>query len=460
MARSSVDPLASHVARTTYGDLPADVVRAAKIFILDTFSCALAGSTGPLSNETLAAARAWGTGDDAAVWARPDRLPAPSAALVNAYQIHCLEFDAVHERGVLHPMSSMTAAVFADVESQSRKTGRKIDGKALITAIAMGIDTSCSIASCSNAPMRFFRPATCGGFGAVMACAKLRGYDKAGIWNALGVMYGQTSGNMQAHIEGSKMLAMQVAFAARNAIAACDLSETGIDAPKDVISGQWGYLPLFEGDYDLEPVWSQFGSVWRLNQVGHKPFPSGRLTHYAIDALQQLQAAHKFTAGDVARVTIVCPPLPHRLVGRPDKLDCTPNYAKLCLAFVCARALIKGTVDQFDFVEDMLRDPATHALAAKVEVIMNDNPDMNAFGPQDITVNLNDGRTFNLTIERAIGDPLNPLPRDRQLEKFWKCWNLAASRLPKSNGELLLKQIDELEHVADVTELVRLVTPA
>jgi 2-methylcitrate dehydratase PrpD len=456
---SSVEPLAAHVARLTYADLPAAVVRAAKIFILDTFSCALAGSTGPSSAETLAAARNWGAGDAAAVWARADRLPAPSAALVNAYQIHCLEFDCVHEGGVLHPMSSLMSALLADIEGQGRKRDRKVSGRDFIAAIAAGIDTSCSIAVCSKAPMRFFRPAAVGGFGAAAACAKLRGFDKDGIWNALGVMYGQTSGTMQAHVEGSKLLGLQVGFAARSAVVACDLAEAGIDGPKDVISGQWGYLPLFEGEYDLEPAWSQFGKTWRLLEVGHKPFPSGRLTHYAVDALQQMQKAHGFAAADVAKVTIVCPPLPHRLVGRPDKRDCTPNYAKLCLGFVCARTLIKGTVDQFDFVETVLRDEATHALAERVEVILDSNPDMNAFGPQDIKLSLRDGRSFAMTVAKAIGDPANPLPRDRQVEKFWKCWDLAASKMPRRNGEALLARIDTLETVDDVADLVRLVTP-
>lgn len=457
---TSVEPLAAHVARTTYADLPAAVVRAAKIFILDTFSCALAGSTGPSAAETLAAARNWGAGDSAAVWAHTERLPAPSAALVNAYQIHCLEFDCVHEGGVLHPMSSLMSALLADVESQSRKTRRKVGGKDFMAAIAAGIDTSCSIAVCSKAPMRFFRPAAVGGFGAAAACAKLRGFSKDEIWNTLGVMYGQTSGTMQAHIEGSKLLGLQVGFAARSAIVACDLAEAGIDGPKDVISGQWGYLPLFEGEYDLEPAWSNFGKTWRLLEVGHKPFPSGRLTHYAVDALQRMQKAHGFKANDVANVTIVCPPLPHRLVGRDDKIDCTPNYAKLCLGFVCARTLIKGTVDQFDFVDAVLRDAATHELAGKVKVIMDGNPDMNAFGPQDITVKLIDGRSFALTITKAIGDPANPLPRDRQIEKFWRCWDLAASKMPKDNAEKLLAMIDALDSVDDVTDLVRLVTPS
>ncbi|MBT7450626.1 MAG: MmgE/PrpD family protein, partial [Rhodospirillaceae bacterium] len=96
-----VEPMVAHVMGTSFADLPTAAVDAAKIFVLDTFSCALAGSTGPSSDEALAAAKLWGIGDGARVWARSERLPPTSAAVVNAYQIHCLEFDCVHEGGVL-----------------------------------------------------------------------------------------------------------------------------------------------------------------------------------------------------------------------------------------------------------------------------------------------------------------------------------------------------------------------
>ncbi|MDX2144064.1 MAG: MmgE/PrpD family protein [Rhodospirillaceae bacterium] len=458
-AANPVARLVDHVVGTTYEALPSSVVQAAKIFILDTFSCALAGTTGPSADEVVSATRSWGQGDDAGVWGRSLRLPGPSAALVNAYHIHCLEFDCVHEGGVLHPMSSLMAALMAETERHTARGGKPVTGKEFIAAVAAGIDVSCSIAVASKAPMRFFRPASVGGFGSTAACAKIRGFTRDQTWNALGVMYGQTSGTMQAHVEGSKLLGLQVGFAARGAVASCDLVAAGVEGPKDILTGVWGYLPLFEGAYDIEPAWSQFGKVYRLTEIGHKPFPSGRLTHYAVDALQRLQAAHGFKADDVANVVCRVPPLPKRLVGRPDIADPLPNYAKLCLGYVCATALIKGTVDQFDFLPDALKRADVHALAARVEVIEDGNPDPNAFGPQTIIVTLKNGDQHEITITAAIGDPKNRFPRDRQIEKFWRCWNSTPQPLPQDNGQRLIEMIDSLERVPDMTALVRMMTP-
>jgi 2-methylcitrate dehydratase PrpD len=458
MSLQSVERIVRHVADTPFAALPADAIKAAKIFIYDTFACGLAGSTGPATAEILNAAKGWGAGEDASVWGHGIRLPAPHAALVNAYQVHCLEFDCVHEPGVLHPMSSLMAAVMAEAERQ-KNLGTILSGKDLLTAAILGIDVACSLAEASKAPMRFFRPATAGGFGATAAIARLRGFSADQIWNALGILYGQTSGTMQAHVEGSKLLGLQVGFAARAAVTSCDLAASGFEGPKDIITGTWGFLPLLEGDYDIAPVWEQLGKTFQMTRISHKPFPSGRLTHFAVDALQRLQAQHGFTAGDVANVTCLVPPLPHRLVGRPDTPDPKANYAKLCLGYVCATTLIKGTVDQFDFQPDALARKDVHDLAEKVEVILDQNPDMNAFGPQTIRVRLNSGRKHAITIDAAIGDPRNPFTRPQQDEKFWRCWAAAPHPLKRENGERLVRMIDSLEDVADITALTALMTP-
>lgn len=73
----AVETLVQHVASTTYGDLPATAIKSAKIFIYDTFACALAGTTGPATSDVLNAAKLWGTGDEASVWGQDVRLPAP-----------------------------------------------------------------------------------------------------------------------------------------------------------------------------------------------------------------------------------------------------------------------------------------------------------------------------------------------------------------------------------------------
>lgn len=458
MAVNPLDALVRHVATTVYEDLPPAAVAAAKTFILDTFTCGIGGSAGPGADRFLTAARDWGDGDGAYVWGTGQRLPAPSAALINAYQVHCLEFDPVHEGSVLHPMTCMFPAVMADVERR-RRAGYTISGRELIAAVAVGVDVVCNIGLSAHGAMKFFRTASIGGFAATAAAAKLRGFDAERMAAALGIMYGQTSGTMQTHVEGSPLLGAQVGFNARGALCAVDLAAAGIDGPRNIIAGPWGYLPLFEGEHNIDATWASWGKTWRLLEMGHKPFPSGRPTHYVIEALQGLQAELGFSADDVVRIHVKLPPLSYRVVGRPDIPAPNPTYAKLCVPFICATVLRRGGLTIGDFAPDALTDAETHRIAARVEVEEDKAGDPVAFGPQVVTVTLRDGRTKSREIAFAIGDPRNPLPRDRQLEKFWWAWEAACVRLPRASGEKFLQHIDGLETLADVTVLVDAISP-
>ena len=92
-------PLAQHVCRTGYGDLPASAVESARRDILDTLGCMLGGSGSPGIDELFSVIARWGGSEESRVLLRDTRLPAPQAALLNASMGHALDFE-VDVRGV------------------------------------------------------------------------------------------------------------------------------------------------------------------------------------------------------------------------------------------------------------------------------------------------------------------------------------------------------------------------
>lgn len=312
-----VERIAAHVTGTGYDDLPESAVAKVKTFLLDTLGVGIAGSSGAGVAELIGLARGWGAEKQATVWLTGERMSAGSAAIVNAYQIHCLEFDCVHEGAVLHPMATILSAVLAWAERESAK-GRPVAGRDLITALAVGVDVSTMLGIVTEAPIRFFRPATAGGFGAVAAIAHLAGFDDRQVMDALGAQYAQCSGTLQPHAEGSPMLGMQVGFNARAAIMSADLAQAGFRGPHEIFTGPYNYFRLLEGaDCDLSAFLPSLGRDWQIEAMSHKPWPSGRLTHGVVDGLGRLMQRHGFAAGDVAHVRAEVPPLVHRLVGMP-----------------------------------------------------------------------------------------------------------------------------------------------
>jgi 2-methylcitrate dehydratase PrpD len=450
----TIRALAEHAARTGYRDLPPAAVAKTKTFLQDTIGVGVAGSAGPWVDELVACLPSWGTADAASIFARRGRVPAPSAALVNAYQIHNSEFDCVHEGAVVHAMTAVVPAALAHAERAG-----DVRGDQLIAALALGVDVACRVGAASRAPLTFFRPGTAGGFGAAIAVGKLMGFDAAAMARALGLVYGQLCGTMQAHTEGSSLLGLQVGFNARNAVAACDMAARGVPGVEGVLDGPFGFYRLFEGDYDAAAIVESLGRVWAVEALSHKPFPSGRATHGVIDALLALRRDVGFAPDDIDRVTALVPPLVRHLVGRPvaDRMEL--SYARLCAAYVGARAIMRGTVELDDFRPPALADEATHALARRFRMDVDDNPDPNALGPVTVAVALRSGRCHEARVTRMYGSPANPLSRDAHLAKLRHNWASGARRLDEGAVEELIRSIDQLEAVADARQIVALTRP-
>jgi 2-methylcitrate dehydratase PrpD len=457
MSMETTDRIVSHVVSAGLSDLGERDIEKAKIFLLDTLGVGIAGSSGANVAELLATVQGWGRGDEATVWVTGERVSAQAAAIVNAYQIHCLEFDCVHEGAVVHPMATVLSTMMAYAERRSA-LGRPVSGADFLMAMVLGVDVAAYMGMAATGPVRFFRPATAGGLGATAAIARLEGLGPDGIKSAMGNMYGQTCGTLQPHAEGSPLLGLQIGFNARGALSALDLAAAGFRGPFDIIDGPYGYLPMFEaGQFDLEIIWQDLGRIWQMSQLSHKPFPSGRLTHGIVDALIQTTTRLGITSDDIARITGYVPPLVYRLVGRPLMAEPEANYAKLCLRYVAGAWMARGQVDVPEFRgREVLSDPAIHAHAAKVELILDDNPDENALDPQRFVFELTDGRREEITLPQVFGHPRAALTAAQNRAKFDRCVTYGARGLRDGQADALAERVQGLEDVDDVAVLARL----
>lgn len=419
-----VDRIIAHLVRVAADGVPEAARRAAMVFVTDLLGVGIAGAATPWRAEVLDMAATSGGPGDAAVWGSGERLPLAAAAMVNAYQMHGLEFDCVHEGAVVHAISAVLPCLVGWAERQGSTSGG-IAGETLLRAVIAGVDVAVTLGLCSRAPMRFFRPANCSGFGAVAGLALLAGLDEGRTRDALGIYYGQCAGTMQAHQEASPQLAMQMGFAARSAVTAIELAARGMPGPHAPISGEFGYFALFDGAADPAPF-DELGRLWRVCELSHKPFPSGRATHGGIDGLQQLIAAHGIAADRVQSGRFLVPQLTRRLVGRPARDGMTVAYARLCLPYCGAVCLRRGTVGLDDFSPAALADPATLTLASRLVVLADDNPDPNTLHPVRVESDLADGRTVACDVAQVLGSPARPLSLEAARAKFEACCAPAA----------------------------------
>jgi 2-methylcitrate dehydratase PrpD len=156
-----------------------------------------------------------------------------------------------------------------------------------------------------------------------------------------------------------------------------------------------------------------------------------------------------------------------QLLSEPLELKRRPQLAidgKYSIPFTTAVMMVKGNVTLRDYTEEGLRDPHVLAMADRI-VYRPGSPGAQPRGGNSgvsrpaVEIRLKDGRVLTRTAAGVPGDPKNPVDRALLERKFRDCVSFAARPLAAAGVERALDLIADLENLADVTEIVRLLTP-
>lgn len=448
----AVQTFIAHGLKTRFEDVSPAAVQAGKTFLLDTIGVGVAGAAVAQTAQIRQAAASWGGGACAHLLGPGQGTTSvANAAFVNGFQIHCQEFDCVHEPAVVHPLATILATLLAGVEGETSA----VSGAEFITAMAVGVDMAAGLGVAAKSPLKFFRPATAGIFGATLGLSSLRGFDQETTNIALGYALSFCSGSMQAHVEGKPALPVQIGNAARGAVMAADLAANGMDGPRDVLDGPFGYTALIEDEMDFEPVLETLGKTWRIAEVSHKPFPTGRAAQGGIVLMQNLRA-QGVTVDNIEHIKLSAPPLIKRLVGRPIQQGMAANYARLCFGYSGAVALARGHVGLADFADAALSDPEILALGNRISVVENAETDPAAFAPQHAVATLKSGETVMAAIDQLYGSPADPMSHAAHLEKFRACLAFGFGSAQDKRAARMIALTDTIETLTDMRELIRL----
>jgi 2-methylcitrate dehydratase PrpD len=128
------------------------------------------------------------------------------------------------------------------------------------------------------------------------------------------------------------------------------------------------------------------------------------------------------------------------------------------MPFVLAKVLQHGVLDAMHFRGEALTNAETYALACKVTMQVDGNPNPNALGPQVVRVHLNDGRVLEHSIDAMLASPSRPLSAQACTTKFDRCWQLAAQ--PMHSSTPLKEAVADLENCIEVHDMVNLLVAA
>jgi 2-methylcitrate dehydratase PrpD len=440
--------LAKRITAMRYEDLPAEAVHWAKVSVIDTIACALAGA-----HEDCATivARVLGTDDGGGpslIWGTRARTTPIEAAAINGTAVHALDYDDCNNTLGGHPSVPILSAVIPLAESVGAS------GKDVLVAFITGFETQARIATGVNLHHyhKGWHPtATLGIFGAAAGSARLLGLEVDKTATALAIAVSLSCG-VKANF-GTMTKPLHAGHCARNGLYAALLAREGFTANHGAFEHKQGFLEVFNGagHYDASKILEHWADPLDILSpgVGLKQYPCCASTHSAIDAAILLHKQHGLTAERIAKVQSVthAAALAHTDRPRPaSALD-----AKFSVQYCVARALMHGQVVFEHFDEQAVSDPEVQKLLERIEA----HP--HAYQPNGmaehyqgvVNVTTTDGRQYSARVDQPLRGPKNLTPPDQSESKFRDC----AARVLRADAMApVLETLRCFESLDDVRE--------
>src|SRR5579864_1375347 len=453
--------VADFVLKLQYTDIPAEVVALAKKSILDGFGLALAGSASELGALSRKYVQSLGIAEGKSTIIGSAQKTNPRfAAFANGISIHADDFDdtqlaVAKDRvyGLLtHPTAPVLPALFAVAES-----GGPTPAKDFIAAYLAGVETETKIAEAIS-PRHyedgFHSSGTCGSFGSVAACARIRSLTLQQTLNAFGIAAAEAAGLRENF--GTMTKPFQPGHAAENGIAAADLAALGWTAAEQILEAPRGFFHAYGGTYDPAAIQNKLGNPWTFANPGVsiKPYPSGSLTHPAMNAMLRLIQKNNIKPGDVEKIDVgTNHNMPNALIHHQPR---TGLQAKFSMEFCIAVLLLERKATIAEFTDDYVNRPQVQEVIRRVNFYVDPVAEHAGFDKMTslVTVHLRDGRMLKDQADFAKGSPADPMTFEEVAAKFRGSASYA--NWPKEKTEKLIEAVSNIEQSSDVRELTPL----
>jgi 2-methylcitrate dehydratase PrpD len=447
--------LAAFAANVTLEEVPEPARRLSRRHLLDTLGVMLAGSTTYGSRLTQELFAELGGAPQATLVGSGHRGTLLQAAYANGEAGHAMDYDDTQLASqpgrvyglLMHPSVPILAAVLPIAES------RRSIGADTLLAFMIGVEAACTVAEAlmpAHYEHGFHTTGTCGAVGAAAAAGRLVGLDTAGIERAVGLA-ASTSAGLRENF-GTMTKPFHCGRAAENGVLAAVRTARGHTASGGILEAQRGFFSAYGGG---EPslVSDRLGNPWTILNPGIsiKPYPSGSLTHPAIDAMLEIVIEHDVRPEQVAQIhAAVNHYMPDALLHRAPRDEL---QAKFSMQYALAIALLDRRAGVAQFSDERVTSPDAQEWTARVEVEVDDTAERAGYDRMysAVSVRLTDGTTLRREASFARGSPRRPMTDDELVAKFAECAALAG--LDDGATRSVVEEVEAIESLDDVSRL-------
>jgi 2-methylcitrate dehydratase PrpD len=443
MSNTPTTELAAFIAGLRYEHIPAPIRERVKDIILDAIASALAGTHGDEVKQIRGLATALGASNEASVFGG-DKLSLAGATLLNGYLITAVTVCDVHRPTLYHTTPQVISPALAIAERDGA------GGKALLTAVTAGLETSVRIANGTNyAAFRsrgWHSPGVVGPFGGAAAVGKLRGFNADTQLMAFGLAGSQSAGTF-AHW-GTPTIKFHQCRGALSGLMAGLLAEQGFLASKEILTHKdGGIYNAYSDGGKPESVTANLGKDWALEQISLRLWPAASSVQSVITALLALAEQHNLKPADIAEVRVGLSKGVYDMHGTlswDDKFKALLSMPYITSVVLHDRAC---WLDQFEPAR--VQDKAVDAFARN-RVKVSIDPAIQGTAAL-VEIKTTAGVTHTDRRMAAKGDAADPLSR---AEIHGKLHTAARGVISNTAVDRIIDMVDGLESVGNVRSLL------
>jgi len=411
--------LAHFIHQLRPDDIPKECTATVRRGISDYMGVMFAGRNEAVVHHALSMVTLTSGAGTANVLGNRGKASPADAAFVNTVAGHALDYDDTGLDG--HPSVVLGPVVLAEAESLGRNWQSAVTAYVAgyeIWADLIGRDTD------KHHGKGWHPTAVFGVVACAAASAHLRQLNAAQTANALGIAASLASGLVINF--GSMTKPLQVGWAARNGIIACQLAQRGLTATDDALENPHGFLAALSpmGQVDLlRPTVA--GHSWQIQLQGLniKRYPVCYAVHRVIDACLSIHADVKNQMDQIGQINVHMGH--HQAAMLRSSLPQNALDAKFSAQFAVACALSKGHVNLDDLEDANITQSHLQALMKLVQIhpVKTQDPDDLLFSPHDeLTIHFRNGTQLNSpSVSKPLGHAKRPIGSTELQEKFFDC---------------------------------------
>ena len=447
--------ITDYVYGLSFKDLPPQVIQVTKARLLDSFATALAAYHSPPGEAVRKFVLGATAERGSTILGTSHKAPVYDAAFYLGTLIRALDWnDTYLNKEPAHPSDNIPACLnVAEAEGRS--------GQDLILAIVIAYELHCRLCDAAGIRKKGWDHVTYGSVSSVAGAAKLMGFSKDQIRDALGIAV--TTGNYlrQTRIGTiSKWKAAAFAQACQNAIRCALYVKNGMDGPSDIFEGQHGLInQITLGEFELARCFGgEEGEPFKIEETYIKYFPAEYHAQSAIwAALEIRKEMGAENILNIEKIQVETSFHSYEIIGKePAKWHpTTKETADHSLPYIVAVALMDGELTLKQFDADHLADSQLQDLVQKVTVAeKKDYTDLYGKSfPNTVRVALEGGPVYEKEVLDPKGHPNNPLTAGELEAKFRAA---AEPLLKKEQQDRVLETLEALEQLQDIGHLMRL----